>query len=144
MSKKSFKIELFSGIFVLVLGAGLFAGAFIFRQNRGYKVANWVHASATVVDYYTDTSDEDTLYYEIILYTVDGKDYRKRGEVGSSVIPLRGGTREIAYNPDNPDEFVFVSTGGTIFIVMLVAGAAFVFASVLLFATMAKRKADML
>ncbi len=141
MGKSTRKTELFVGIFVLILGIGLTVGAFIFKNERERKINSWPHTQAVVVDYEADWDDDDDdyMYREIVSYTVDGKNYRKKSDSSSNIRPSLGVTREIAYNPDKPSECVFVESLTPIFIIMLIVGVGFTAASVMLFVQVAKK-----
>ena len=53
------------------------------------------------------TSDTYTLIYN---YTVDGKEYTVSTDYGASFVPSIGSTKEIKYNPQNPQEAIVTGT----------------------------------
>ncbi len=53
------------------------------------------------------TSDTYTLIYN---YTVDGREYTASTDYGASFVPSIGSTKEIKYNPQNPQEAIVTGT----------------------------------
>ncbi len=51
-----------------------------------------------------------TTYRLIYTYKVDGKEYTIKTDYGSGTIPNTDSTREIKYNPDNPNEAILIGT----------------------------------
>lgn len=117
-------------IIVIILGVGLILGAYLYQRSTTEKSDGWIHTVATVVDYeqrrdYDSDGNLDYMYREIIEYVVNGITYRKTSNVSSNIRPSIGSTREIAYNPNNPNDCIFVSANNMMCIVFYAVGALF-------------------
>lgn len=115
---------------ILLLGSGISGTVQANRETKGYKTAQ-----GYLLDYKLykkgeydpaqkeRTSDTYTLIYS---YTVDGKEYTVSTDYGTSFVPSIGSTKEIKYNPQNPQEAVVTGTnqntakifGGLFFLVV--------------------------
>ncbi|MGI9027318.1 MAG: DUF3592 domain-containing protein [Candidatus Saccharimonadales bacterium] len=93
----------FSLIFLLLFGA-VFAGAGIFAINNSKIDSEWTRTTGEVVDSSSSISDGSTTYTPIVQYKVNGQSYKVTSSTGSSFYPNIGDTREIAYNPNRPDQ----------------------------------------
>lgn len=122
---------LISGLLVFsVLLSGILMLFFGIRDT--YKLIqitkNYISTKGYYYDYDIYNSDEDGATYKLTyIYIVDGKEYSINTDYGTNYIPDENSSREIKYNPDNPDEAVLVGTNsknGLIF-----AGAFFTFGS---------------
>ncbi len=142
----SMKRNILAGILFLCIGVGLIAGSLIYKQSTDKKLAAWPHANAVVVDYDTEykrdnNGDREIMYTEILEFEVDGKTYRVKSTSSSNIRPLLGTTREIAYDPVNPKNFVEKSTASIALIIFIIVGAAFaVGGPVLIVTSFVKRK----
>lgn len=142
-SRKGFLI---TGFFILLLGIGLIVGGFVYRSSTNEKLENWTHVNATVTGY-VSRSEEDSdgykeyKYYATVEYYVNGARYKSTGGASSRIPPTKGTSREIAYNPENPSECIFVEdTTDFITVFLCVCGGAFVFAGILVFVTYGIKK----
>lgn len=98
----SLLITLFVGIIFTVAGFTLF---------RGNQVDdNWVTIQGEVVDIETSASQEgSTMHRPVVGYSVDGEEYTIASGSSTAARPSLGEAREVAYNPDNPEEAVIPS-----------------------------------
>lgn len=110
------------------------------------KLENWTRVNATVTGY-VSRSEEDSdgykeyKYYATVEYYVNGARYKSTGGASSRIPPTKGTSREIAYNPENPSECIFVEdTTDFITVFLCVCGGAFVFAGILVFVTYGIKK----
>lgn len=98
-------------IALLVISAVLLVLGFVVRANHQKKLAAYTHTTAVVsrITSDSDDSDEDSSSgnkYVYISYEADGKqisDVRLQGAGSSAQV---GDEVEIAYNPDDPTDFV--------------------------------------
>lgn len=89
------KLKFFAGILALiVLAVGVYVSFF---QSRGFE-----KTEATIVDLAEDTdADNDTTYYPIVEYTVDGTTYTEQLDQSSPSYKI-GKTIPVLYNPVDP------------------------------------------
>ncbi len=98
--------------------------------SRQTKIDGYVKTLATVVDYKVsvERKHDDFGYYEvksyaeIVTYAVNGKDYRATNTVSSSSPKSIGSKMEIAYNPDDPSQCIFVKSTYLITILLFAIG----------------------
>lgn len=144
-SRKGFLI---TGVFVLLVGIALIAGGIIYRNVTNAKLESWTHVNAVVIGYTSrweedNDGDEELKYYATVEYKVGGVPFKATDHAGSRIRPTNGTNREIAYNPNNPSEYIFVEGEGTTDFVMIflcVCGGAFVFGAILVFITYGKKR----
>ncbi len=139
------KTFLITGFIIILVGAALIAGGILYRNSVERKKSEWPHIQAVVVGNNRKDEEDDgyreTSYRAIVEYVVDGKVYKAAESNSSNVKPINGTTREIAYNPENPAEHVFISENqNLIMIILCVGGATFVFAGFLTLVTYAKKR----
>ncbi len=125
------KLFLVIGIIVIyvglmVLGYGIFLTASTASQRK-----NYVETSATVIGFEERESHNSnhlpqTLYAEIVEYTVNGKKYTAVSDMASSNPHAKGSKIQIAYNPDNPEKCIFINSRIGLLILLYVLGVAFV------------------
>lgn len=98
------RFGVFSLIFVLLSGVS-FTATGIFAINSSKIDPAWTRISGEVVGSSSRTdSDGSTNYTPIIQYLVNGKSYKITSRSGSSSYPNIGDKREVAYNPNRPDQ----------------------------------------
>ena len=124
------KRNILAGILFLCIGAGLIAGSIIYKQSTEKKLGAWPHAHAEVVAYdfeyrRDDDGDMERYYYAILEFEANGKTYRVKSHTSSNMLPSVGTTREIAYDPVNPENFVEAESAGFAFVILMIVGAAF-------------------
>ena len=106
------KLKVFAGILaVLCLAAGIY---YTFFHSRGF-----VKTTGTIVSLREDVTDDSTVYYPTVEYTVDGKTYTGELDVGSGSYRV-GKTLTVLYDPQNP---AVVHDGGGFGVYLLIAGA---------------------
>ena len=99
---------------ILMLFLGIFGVMRTNRETKGYETVQ-----GYLLDYRLyekgeydpekkeQTSDTYTLIYN---YTVDGREYTVSTDYGASFVPSIGSTKEIKYNPQNPQEAIVTGT----------------------------------
>lgn len=116
----SLLITLFVGIIFTV------AGFTLFRSNQVDD--DWVTIEGEIVDIETSTSQEgSTMHRPIVGYGVDGEEYTVASGSSTASRPSLGESKEVSYNPSNPEEAVIASN--TMFwltILFMVLGVAMV------------------
>jgi len=117
---KPWQSILFCAIFVLI-GIGLLIFGINSNLSFKEKSESFVETTATVVDY--DYSS-DGLAAIVVEYIVDGKNYKSTSDSKSSHPKSIGSIVKIKYNPDYPNDMIWMSNNGTIFIPLL--GALFI------------------
>lgn len=70
------------------------------------------------------TTDRSYSYYLTYSYVVDGREYTVTTDYGSGSVPEMGSTKEIKYNPQNPEEAVIAGMNGSI--IMIFMGVMFI------------------
>lgn len=128
---KGFLVIMFIGLIILV-------AAVIYNVVTNNKVNDWTHTDAKVAGYtreYHDNSDgeRELMYREILEYTVDGVKYEVEGMSISNIPPLTGVSKKIAYNPDNPKDFIEIQDSKTVKILLYVIGGILTCAGIALF-----------
>lgn len=113
------KFGISSLIFLILFGA-VFAGAGIFAISNTKIDPSWTRVSGQVVDSSSRISDGSTTYTPIVQYSANGQTYKVTSSASSSFYPNIGDKREIAYNPNRPDQAKVVEgTGITVFLWLL-------------------------
>lgn len=117
-------------VLLFVIGAGMLIGGIAYRKNTQKKLDAFIPVTARVFDYATKTERDDdgyyrTLYAARVEYDVNGKTYKATDIEYSSSRPSIGSQIQIAYNPTNPNDVVFVKSASTVFIILLVLGGVF-------------------
>ena len=113
-----------TALIAILIGLGSFSYGIYRSVNGKSKYDNYIEISAYVIDYAEVTSDEDTLYAEIVQYYVDGVSYTAKNTMASSSPKRRGSAMKIAFNPNNPAECIFVSTEKWLKVFLFVFGGA--------------------
>lgn len=103
----------FSSMLSLMLFGAIFAaaGGFIYKSMQ--IDPSWTRVQGSVVDVSSRISDGSTLHTPVIEYTVADQKYRVTGNSSSSAYPTVGGSREVAYNPDQPGQGKAVEGAGS-------------------------------
>lgn len=101
---------------LLVIAALLSGIAMLFFGIRDtYKLNNKTKNYITTNGYYYDynifnTDKYGTTYKLTYIYTVNGKEYTVSTDYGTNYIPDKNSSREIKYNPNNPEEAIITGT----------------------------------
>ena len=106
------KFGIGSMLLLIAVGAA-FVGAGTFAMKSSAIDETWVRTNGKVVDTTSQISDGSTIYYPVIEYQVEGKNYRISGSGGSSFAPGIGSQKELAYNPQTPQVAKAVDGSGT-------------------------------
>src|SRR3989338_5680768 len=110
----------------------LFGAAFVSAGLIGFRSLGvderWERVSGVVTDVISQREDEGTLYAPVVGYEVDGRPYEVASRSRSSVYPTLGASREVAYNPNRPDQAKLVEGVGVklFFLIFLLVGGMFV------------------
>ena len=114
-------VTLLSGIAMLFFGI-----RDTYKLNK--KTKDYITTKGYFNNYDVFNVDEDGITYKLTyIYTVDGKEYSITTDYGTNYIPEPNSSREIKYNPNNPEESILTGTNsknGLIF-----AGGFFTFGS---------------
>ncbi len=90
-------------VFLLIFGAA-FVGAGFLVINGVQIDSSWQRTNGEVVDVYDRTDNGSTTYGPVVKYSVNEQEYQMTGSLSSSFIPTVGERREVAYNPQQPNE----------------------------------------
>ena len=132
------KIYLVIAIVAIIIGLGVIAGGIVYTTNTSEKTSSYVKTDATVIDFAEVRSlnhdrGYSTIYYsEIVEYTVNGQTYTAQNTAASSSPKSNGSKIKIKYNPDNPEECVFVETTVVAPIILFVIGSVFFIVGIVL------------
>lgn len=106
------KLKIFAGILAAIC---LVAGIYItFFRSQGF-----IKTTGTIVALREDTTDNSTVYYPTVEYTVDGKTYTGELDTGSGSYKV-GKTITVLYDPSDPG---VVHSGGSIGIYFMAVSA---------------------
>ena len=114
----------------LFIGIGLIVGTSVICAQTNAKLKTFVVTTGIVIDYKVTNSwglDNDssitTAYAEIAQFEVNGKIYTVTNGLSSTQGVKRiGDAVQIAYNPENPDDCIFITSNnkfGIIFAIVL-------------------------
>ena len=125
-----FKVLISVSLVIIVLLSGI--AMLFFGIMDTYRLNSMTKGYIVTDGYYSDcdifTTDKDGTTYKLTyIYMVDGKEYSVTTDYGTNYIPDKNSSREIKYNPNNPDEAIITGTNsknGLIFF-----GAFFTFGS---------------
>lgn len=90
------------------------------------KYSKYIETQGKVVDYKEDTSSGTTLYAPVIQYTVNGQDYTICGNEYNTYPANIGTTQRVKYNPDNPQDAIWVRSNNTANLTLICVGAVFI------------------
>lgn len=129
LPKKTF---LFVGMLFALVGIAVLIGALVFTTSHVSKLNSFKRVQATVVEWqYKGTSDNgNSMYSEVVEYSVDGKTYTAVNNSSSNSPNRIGSKMEIAYNPEHPEEYIFVSSNTILIIVLFAIGVLFPLAGI--------------
>ena len=128
-----FFLSLFIFIGIVVLYFGI-SNSF----KKLSKTSNYVETIGYFVDYKIYNSDEDGASYKLIYcYNVNDKEYTVSTDYGTNMIPKKGSSRIIKYNPSNPSEAII--SGGSSEIVLLLIGIMFTVIPFVIFINMSPK-----
>lgn len=106
------KLKIFAGILAAIcLAAGIYLSFF---HSQGF-----VKTTGVIVSLREDTSDDDTVYFPTVEYSVDGKTYTGELDTGSGDYKV-GKTLSVLYDPNDPG---VVHDGGGVGIYLMAVGA---------------------
>lgn len=118
-----------AAMLAIALGFGIFATVYTVKTCR--KLNAYTHINATVIDnslvdgsHYGKHQRFSTLA-AVVEYSVDGKRYVAQDKMSTSYGKKIGTLREIAYNPADPEECLFVRSEKSLFAFLFVFTACF-------------------
>lgn len=136
-------------LIIFVVGFAFIGGGLWNLISKQTKIDGYVKIEAYVQDYKESVSShyddngfyhETTTYAEIVSYYVDGKVYFATNNVSSSSPKRIGSKIEIAYDPQDPSDCIFVnSTYQLTIILMCVGGISFIIGFIMLALDIKKR-----
>lgn len=108
-----FRILISALLVIIVLLSGI--AMLFFGIIDTYRLNSITKDYITTNGYYSYydifTTDEDGTTYKLTyVYEVDGKEYSITTDYGTNYLPDKDSTREIKYNPNNPDEAIISGT----------------------------------
>lgn len=138
VKRKKFGI---SSLILLISFGAIFTAAGLFAYKSVQIDESWSRAQGEIVDVSARVSDGSTTYTPVVRYEVGHKTYQVTSNIGSSLYPNIGDTREVAYNPARPDQSKVVSDTGSKALLLLfpVIGIAMLVLAPLLFVRSLKR-----
>ncbi|MDE6373330.1 MAG: DUF3592 domain-containing protein, partial [Clostridia bacterium] len=110
------RMELWVAIVALAIASGLWIFSIYYTVSTCRRISAYTHINATVIDHaivdgsYHNGHFSGSTLAPIVEYTVDGKKYVAQDTMSSNIGKKIGSKREIAYNPDNPEECLFVKS----------------------------------
>lgn len=103
------------------------------KNTKGYLTTIGYYKDYEIYDSHKENHDTktSTTYRLIYVYEIDGKEYSIKTDYGSGAIPSTISSREIRYNPNNPEEAVLLGTNRNNFLIyfgafFLLGGMVFV------------------
>lgn len=140
LKAKRNKMTIRTFVMLIAFGIAFIAvGIFIFNSQRVDD--SWVRTQGQVIGSSSRISDGSTLYTPIISYEVDGKTYKVTSKSSSSLAPSVGETREVAYDPAQPNVATASDSASTLalFLIFPVAGAIILIAAPIFFVKSLRR-----
>ncbi len=121
------KLKIFAAVLaVIALAAGVYL---TFFRSQGF-----VKTTGTIVSLREETSDDSSVYFPTVEYSVDGKTYTSELDTGSGSYQI-GKTITVLYDPNDPS---VVHDGGGVGIYLMVVGAAIL--AVVIWSTVQKQR----
>ncbi len=117
---------------LILIGAGLVFFGIKNTMELNREVKNYEKTTGYLCDYTLDSEEQydrrhhrqsAPTYFLIYNYSVNGKEYTVATDYSTSILPAIGSTREIRYNPADPQTAVAVGPNGNT--TMILAGALF-------------------
>lgn len=108
-----FKILISAFLVLVVFLSGVVMLFFGIKDTYQLKIKtkNYITTSGYYSDYDIFKSDEDGTTYKLTYtYKVNEKEYSITTDYGTNYIPEENSTREIKYNPNNPEEAIIAGT----------------------------------
>lgn len=114
---------------VLLIGVCLLSGILmlVFGIKNTYELNKKTENYQVTQGYLTDyelresgsASKKSYSYYLIYSYVVDGMEYTVTTDYGSGSVPEIGSTKDIKYNPQNPEDAVISGLNGNIILIFM-------------------------
>ena len=108
-----FRILISALLVIIVLLSGIAMLFFGIRDTYilNKKTKDYIITTGYFNNYDVFNVDEDGITYKLTYnYTVDGKQYSITTDYGTNYIPETNSSREIKYNPNNPEESILTGT----------------------------------
>lgn len=97
-------------LFLIIGGIVTTVGFFIVNSTK--IDSSWTRTSGEIVDITSKISDGSTMYSPVVEYKVDGQSYQATSSIRTSSRPNKGDSREVAYNPSDPEQSKLIESGG--------------------------------
>ncbi len=106
------KFGIGSLMFLILFGAVFtVAGAFALKSTQ--IDPSWPRISGQVISSSSHISNGSTTYVAVVQYQTNGQTYQVTSGIGSSSYPRIGDTRQVAYNPSQPNEAKLVESASS-------------------------------
>lgn len=103
---------------IFLLGFGIKNTLELNKKTENYAVTEGYLSDYELRESGSST-DRSYSYYMTYSYVVDGQEYTVTTDYGSGSVPKMGSTKEIKYNPQNPEEAVIAGMNGSIIMIFL-------------------------
>ena len=131
MKKAVKRWEFWASAAMLAIALGFLIFATVYTVNTCRKLNAYTHVNAAVIDNNLVDGEYRGKHYfgstlaPVVEYTVDGVKYVAQDKMSSNSGKKIGSLREIAYNPVNPGECLFVNSEKGLFAFLFIFGAVF-------------------
>ncbi len=101
----------FGSMILLLFFSGMFAAFGLFAIKNQRIDDRWLRVSGQVVEVSSKVREGKVMYTAIVSYSVGSQVYQVSSGISSSLAPTMGETREVAYNPEQPNQARVVQGG---------------------------------
>jgi hypothetical protein len=110
-------------LFMLIFGGIFTSVGWVIMADLNIS-PDWKRATGTIVEVVRKSSStrHGPSYAPIVEYKVEGQSYRVASSISSTSYPTIGKTKQVAYNPQNPEEAKVIDKIGMIFLLFPVIG----------------------
>lgn len=112
---------------MILVGITSFYFAIIRINTIAESTKDYIETTGTLLGYKsvkTDIREGANLYYLVYSYTVGEGNYTAVTDYSTEVLPQKGSTKKIKYNPDNPAQAV-IDNGSGVTILLILLGVLF-------------------
>lgn len=103
---------------ILLLAFGIKNTYDLSRETENYASAQGYLSDYEIMES-GSANNRSYSYYLTYSYVVDGRGYTVTTDYGSGSVPEMGSTKEIKYNPENPEEAVIGGISGSVIMIFL-------------------------
>ncbi len=114
-------------LLVLFIGVILISSGILFLKSNSIN-PGWIKVYGQVVSVSTDNSNGSTTYAPVVQYQVNGQSYKVISNSSSSNYPTIGSQKQVAYDPQQPQDSKIVAGVGTksILYLLIIIGVLFI------------------